>query len=197
MAKVLLGTGMIVGYAYGTEFWTAWYSGSPAEQFAFMNRAFGPFAWAFWTMVFCNVVAPQALWFKRVRKSVWAVFVVALFANVGMWFERFVIIVTSLTRDYLPSSWWGYMPTAIDLLTLAGSFGMFFTLFLLFCRYLPVVAMAEVKTVMPQAHGHDPAGHAHDDAHAGEVGVPAAHAKPASDDEATEPAAVPAGAVTA
>jgi molybdopterin-containing oxidoreductase family membrane subunit len=161
MAKVLLGTGLIVAYAYTTEFWTAWYSGSDAERFVFMNRAFGPFAWSFWTMVFCNVVAPQFLWSKRVRSKVWMVFVVALFANIGMWFERFVIIVTSLTRDHLPSSWWTYMPTAIDLLTLAGSFGLFFTLFLLFCRYLPVVAMAEVKAVMPQAHGHDdPAEHA-------------------------------------
>jgi molybdopterin-containing oxidoreductase family membrane subunit len=189
MAKVLLGTGMIVGYAYATEFWTAWYSGSDAERFAFMNRAFGPFAWSFWTMVFCNVVAPQFLWSKRVRGSMWAVFVVALFANIGMWFERFVIIVTSLTRDFLPSSWWGYMPTAVDLLTLAGSFGLFFTLFLLFCRYLPVVAMAEVKAVMPQAHGHEPENHG--------VVDEDEEAEESVGGEEIEPAAVPAGAVTA
>ncbi len=155
MAKVLLATGMIVSYAYGTEFFTAWYSGSPSEQFVFMNRAFGPYAWSFWTMIFCNVVAPQFLWSKKLRSNVWFVFVIAFFANIGMWFERFEIIITSLTRDALPSSWWRFMPTPIDLLTLLGSFGLFFTLFLLFVRFLPVVAIAEVKTVMPQAHGHD------------------------------------------
>jgi molybdopterin-containing oxidoreductase family membrane subunit len=195
MAKVLLGTGLIVAYAYGTEFWTAWYSGSDAERFAFLNRAFGPFAWSFWTMVFCNVVAPQFLWFKKVRSSIWMVFVVALFANIGMWFERFVIIVTSLTRDHLPSSWWTYMPTPIDLLTLAGSFGLFFTLFLLFCRYLPVVAMAEVKAVMPQAHGHDDS---HDHvAEPAEAIETKPHAEPLAEPAILPTAGVPAGVVTA
>lgn len=152
MAKVMLGTGMIVAYAYSVEFFTAWYSQQPYEQFVFLNRPFGPYAWAFWTMVTCNVIAPQAIWFPQVRKNVWAILVVAMFVNVGMWFERFVIVVTSLHEDFLPSSWAMFTPTWVDFGMLAGSFGLFFTLFLLFCRFLPMVAIAEVKTVMPQAH---------------------------------------------
>jgi molybdopterin-containing oxidoreductase family membrane subunit len=150
MAKIVLATGMIVGYAYAMEFFIAWYSGNPTERFVFVNRAFGPYAWAYWTMVFCNVVAPQALWSRRVRQSPWALLAVAMVVNVGMWFERFVIIVTSLSRDFLPSSWGSYTPTAVDLLTLAGSFGLFMTLFLLFLRFGPMFAMAEVKSVMPE-----------------------------------------------
>ncbi len=153
MAKVMLGTGLIVAYAYSVEFFMAWYSGQHYEQFVFMNRAMGPYWWAFFIMVFCNVVAPQFLWLKRVRQNVWLVFIVAIFVNIGMWFERFVIVVTSLSRDYLPSSWASFAPTWTDLGMLLGSFGLFFTLFLLFCRFLPMVAMAEVKTIMPQAHG--------------------------------------------
>ena len=164
MTKVLLATGMIVGYAYMTELFIAWYSGNGYEQFAFLNRVGGPLAWAFWIMIFCNVIAPQALWFRAVRTSMLGMFIVAMFVNVGMWFERFVIIVISLTRDYLPSSWGEYMPTWVDLATLAGSFGLFFTMFLLFCRYAPMVAMAEVKTVMPEAHPHTgPGGHPTED----------------------------------
>ena len=154
MAKVMLATGLIVAYAYGMEFFTAWYSHAHYEQFVFLNRAAGPYSWAFGTMVFCNVVAPQFLWSKRIRTSLVGLFIVAMFVNIGMWFERFVIIVTSLHRDFLPSSWAMYAPTWVDLGMLAGSFGLFFTLFLLFCRFLPIVAMAEVKTVMPQAHVH-------------------------------------------
>jgi molybdopterin-containing oxidoreductase family membrane subunit len=154
MAKVMLGTGLIVGYAYGVEFFMAWYSGQHYERFVFLNRAGGPYKWAFWTMVFCNIVAPQFLWSKKLRTNLLALFIVAMCVNVGMWFERFVIIVTSLHRDFLPSSWAMYKPTWVDLGMLAGSFGLFFTLFLLFCRFLPMVAMAEVKTVMPQAHLH-------------------------------------------
>jgi len=136
------------------EFWTAWYSGNHNERFAFWNRAFGPYAWSFWVMIWCNVCAPQFFWSKRLRRNVWIVFVLALFANIGMWFERFEIIITSLTRDFLPTNWWRYKPTLIDFTTLIGSFGLFFTLFMLFCRYLPTVAMAEVKSIMPQAHPH-------------------------------------------
>ena len=154
MCKIMLGTGMIVAYAYSIEFFTAWYSGSPIERFTFLNRAFGPYAWAFWCMFTCNVFAPQFLWFKRCRNNLLVVFIVAMFINCGMWFERFVIIVTSLTRDFLPTSWWHFVPTPIDAIMLLGSFGLFFTLFLLFIRFLPVVAMAEVKTVMPQAQAH-------------------------------------------
>ncbi|MBN2081773.1 polysulfide reductase NrfD [bacterium] len=154
MAKVILATGMMVGYAYGMEFFTAWYSGNPTEAFTFVNRALGPYAWAYWIMIGCNVVAPQVFWFKKARNSIWLLFIVAMFVNVGMWFERFVIVVTSLSRDFLPSSWSYYMPTSVDLLTLLGSFGLFFTLFLLFLRYAPVVAMAEVKSVMEDVHPH-------------------------------------------
>ena len=163
--KVMLGTGMIVAYAYCLEFWTAWYSGSHYERFAFLNRAFGPYWWSFWIMIFCNVVAPQFLWSKKIRTNMLLVFIIAFFANCGMWFERWEIIVTSLTRDFLPSSWYAFRPSPIDLLMLLGSFGLFFTLFLLFCRFLPVVAMAEVKTVMPQAHAHDDGDTHHHDAH--------------------------------
>jgi molybdopterin-containing oxidoreductase family membrane subunit len=155
MAKVMLATGMIVSYAYSVEFFMAWYSQQPYEQFVFLNRPLGPYAWAFWTMVTCNVIAPQAIWFTAVRKNVWAIFIVAMFVNVGMWFERFVIVVTSLHRDFLPSSWAMFAPTWVDLGMFLGSFGLFFTLFLLFCRFLPMVAIAEVKTVMPQAHADD------------------------------------------
>ncbi|MEQ1826787.1 MAG: NrfD/PsrC family molybdoenzyme membrane anchor subunit [Pirellula sp.] len=152
MAKIMLGTGMIVSYAYSVEFFMAWYSQQHFEQFVFLNRPLGPLAWAFWIMVTCNVIAPQAIWFPWVRRHVWAIFVVAMFVNVGMWFERFVIVVTSLYEDFLPSSWAKFSPTWVDLGMFAGSFGLFFTLFLLFCRFLPMVAIAEVKTVMPQAH---------------------------------------------
>ena len=158
MNKIILLTGMIVGYAYTTEFFMAWYGGSKYEQFAFINRAMGPYAWAYWTMFACNVFSPQIFWFKKMRTNLWVMTGVAILVTIGMWFERFVIIVISLHRDFLPSSWGYYKPTPVDLLTLAGSFGLFFTLFLLFCRYLPMISMAEVKSIMPQAHAH-PKGH--------------------------------------
>ena len=165
------------------EFFIAWYSGNPYERFVFMhNRAADPFIlsrlwgiepapywWAYWTMISCNVIFPQLFWFKSVRTNVWAILIIGMIVNVGMWFERFVIICTSLTRDFLPSSWGYYLPTKFDFMTLGGSFGLFFTLFLLFCRYLPMVAMSEVKAfsppgghARPHLHGH---GHAHE-AHA-------------------------------
>ena len=153
MNKVILATGTMVGYAYGMEFFIAWYSGSPYENFVFQNRAFGPYAWAYWTMVSCNVIFPQLYWFKGIRTSLWAMMIINILVNVGMWFERFVIIATSLHRDYLPSSWGYYTPTKWDFLTLTGSFGLFFTMFLLFCRYLPMVAVAEVKAQHAHSHG--------------------------------------------
>ncbi|MEE9391980.1 MAG: NrfD/PsrC family molybdoenzyme membrane anchor subunit [Planctomycetota bacterium] len=152
MCKIILLTGTMVGYAYGIEFFMAWYSGNPYEGFTFLNRAFGPYAWAYWIMVTCNVISPQLFWFKKVRTTPVLMFIVCIFVNIGMWFERFVITVTSLSRDFLPSSWGYFSPTLLDILTLLGSFGLFFTLFLLFCRFLPVVAIAEVKATMPQAH---------------------------------------------
>jgi molybdopterin-containing oxidoreductase family membrane subunit len=154
MCKVILTTGSIVGYAYATEFFIAWYSGSLWEQFAFINRAFGPYAWAYWIMISCNVISPQFFWFKKMRRNIAIIFVLSIFVNIGMWFERFVIVVT-LSRDFLPSSWAYFTPTFVDVLTLLGSFGLFMTLFLLFIRFLPIFAMAELKSVMPQADPHD------------------------------------------
>ena len=154
MAKIMLVTGTMVGYAYATEFFTAWYSGNPYELYAFLNRALGPYAWAYWIMVSCNVISPQIFWFKKARTSIPILFVVSIVINIGMWFERFVIIVTSLHRDFLPSSWGYFSPTIWDVLCLLGSFGLFFTMFCLFVRFLPMVATAEVKTVLPQANPH-------------------------------------------
>ena len=152
MAKVMLATGLIVNYGYGIELFIAWYSGNIYEKFAFYNRAFGPFWWAYFSMVFCNVVVPQAFWIRKVRLNPWAVIVLCLLINVGMWFERFVIIATSLTRTFLPASWTYYTPTFYDVGTFIGTLGLFMTLFLLFCRYLPIVAISEVKNTLPEAH---------------------------------------------
>jgi molybdopterin-containing oxidoreductase family membrane subunit len=151
MNKVMILTGSMVGYAYGMEFFIAWYSGSQFESFVFINRALGPYAWAYWTMVTCNVIVPQLFWSKRIRRSIPAMFVIAVFVNVGMWFERFVIIVTSLSRDYLPSSWGHYTPSLVDIGIFIGSLGLFFTLILLFVRVLPVISLAEIKAVVPGA----------------------------------------------
>ncbi|MGC8915416.1 MAG: NrfD/PsrC family molybdoenzyme membrane anchor subunit [Thermoanaerobaculum sp.] len=145
MAKLMLATGGLVALAYGTELFCAALSPSHYEQFVFLNRMKGPMAWAYWTMVTCNVALPQLLWWKKVRTTPWMLFLVSVAVNVGMWFERFVIIVTSLHRDFLPSSWASYAPTVVEVATLVGSFGLFFTLFLLFVRFVPVLAMAEVK----------------------------------------------------
>jgi molybdopterin-containing oxidoreductase family membrane subunit len=148
MCKVLLSMGMLVGLAYATEFFMAWWSGHPYERFAFLNRAFGPLGWAYAVMVGCNVVVPQLLWSPRIRNHLGVVFVITILVNVGMWFERFVIIVSSLERDFLPSSWATFSPTLLDIGTFVGSFGLFFTLFLLFCRFVPVIAISEVKAVV-------------------------------------------------
>jgi len=154
MNKIILVTGSMVGYAYLTEFFIAWYSGVEFEVFAFINRALGPYAWAYWIMFLCNVITPQIFWFKKLRRSIPVMFVASIFVNIGMWFERFVITVTSLSRDYLPSSWDYYSPTIWDILTFVGSFGLFFSFFLLFLRFLPMVALAEVKAVLPEADPH-------------------------------------------
>jgi molybdopterin-containing oxidoreductase family membrane subunit len=148
MTKVIIVTGGIVTLSYATEFFMAWYSGNGYEQFVFLNRALGPFAWAYWIMVGCNLITPQFFWFRSIRRNVAAVFILSIFVNIGMWFERFVIIVTSLHRDFLPSSWSMYKPTWIEIGTLIGSFGLFFTLFLLFIRTMPMISMGEVKSVL-------------------------------------------------
>ena len=158
MNKIILVTGMLVGYAYAMEFFMAWYSGYEYESFAFINRATGPYAWAYWIMVSCNVISPQLFWVRKFRRSIPVMFIVSIFVNIGMWFERFVITVTSLHRDFLPSSWGYYSPTIIDVATFIGSFGLFFTLFLLFLRFLPMISISEVKGIMPAAdphHGED------------------------------------------
>ncbi len=187
MAKIILATGMIVGFAYSMEFFIAWYSGNKFEAEVFLyNRLMPPFLagedgkyapywWAYWSMIFCNVVSPQIFWKKKFRTSIPAVFAVAFLVTIGMWFERFVIIVTSLHRSFLPGEWNMFHPTLVDIMIFAGSFGVFLTLFLLFLRFLPVFAMAELKAVMPQAdpHGHgDHTDHGHGD----ESHVESAHA---------------------
>jgi len=157
MNKVILVTGCMVGFAYGTEFFIAWYSGVEVEWFTFKARASAHYAWAYWTMVFCNVVSPQFFWIKWCRTNPAFMFVISIFVNIGMWFERFVIIVTSLSADFLPSAWDYYWPTWVDVMTYLGSLGLFMTLFLLFCRYVPMVAIAEVKGVLPHDHHDAPA----------------------------------------
>ncbi|HAP60143.1 MAG TPA: hydrogenase, partial [Cytophagales bacterium] len=148
MNIVMMVTGSIVGVAYLTELFMAWYSGVNAEQYAFMNRATGPFAWAYWVMMTCNVISPQLFWFKKLRTNIYVTFVLSIVINIGMWFERFVIIVTSLHRDFVPSSWSGYSPTAYDIGTFMMTIGLFFTLFLLFAKVFPVINMAEVKSIL-------------------------------------------------
>lgn len=148
MNKIIMLTGSIVGVAYITEFFIAWYSGVTYEQYAFINRMFGPYWWAYWSMMTCNVISPQLFWFRAVRRSIPATFILSIIVNIGMWFERFVIIVTSLHRDYLPSSWAYFSPTIYDVGDYVFTFGLFFVFFFLFAKFLPVVNMAEVKAVL-------------------------------------------------
>jgi len=158
MCKVTLATGSIVGYAYIMELFIAWYSGSPYERYAFMNRLAGPYAWGYWIMMGCNVIIPQLFWFKSLRQNLKFVWVMSILVNIGMWFERFVIIVISLHRDFIPANWGYFKPTWVDICTYMGTFGLFFTLFLLFLRFLPMIAVAEVKGVTPHADPHTPEG---------------------------------------
>lgn len=153
MNKVIVLTGSIVGIAYITEFFIAWYSGVPYESYTFINRAFGPYWWAYWSMMTCNVISPQLFWFRSVRRSIKITFLLSIVVNIGMWFERFVIIATSLHRDYLPSSWAMFYPTMYDVGDYIFSFGLFFTLFLLFAKYFPVINMAEVKAIIKSSSG--------------------------------------------
>ncbi len=148
MNIIIIVTGSIVGVAYITEFFVAWYSQVPAEQYAFINRATGPYWWAYWSMMTCNVISPQLFWIKKIRTSLMATFILSLVVNIGMWFERFVIIATSLHRDYLPSSWTMFHPTMFDIGQYLFTFGLFFTCFFLFAKFFPVVNMAEVKSII-------------------------------------------------
>jgi Ni/Fe-hydrogenase subunit HybB-like protein len=148
MNKVILATGSIVGVAYLTELFISWYSGYVYEQFAFFNRALGPYWWAYFGMMFCNVVSPQVFWSKKLRRNVMFTFFMSIFINIGMWFERFVIIATTLARDYLPSSWSYYSPTWVEIGIFVGTLGLFFVLFLIFARVAPSVAVAEIKSIL-------------------------------------------------
>jgi molybdopterin-containing oxidoreductase family membrane subunit len=148
MNKVILLTGTIVGVAYLTELFIAWYSGYIYEQFAFFNRALGPYWWAYFAMITCNVISPQVFWWKKVRRSVVITFLMSIFVNIGMWFERFVIIATTLARDYLPSSWSLYTPTFVEVGIFIGTLGIFFTAYMIFVRLAPVVAIAEIKHIL-------------------------------------------------
>ncbi|MBX2985338.1 MAG: polysulfide reductase NrfD [Bacteroidia bacterium] len=148
MAKIIMLTGSLVGIAYITEFFVAAYSGVEYEQYAFINRATGPYWWAYWSMMTCNVISPQFFWFKWARTTPWFIFFLSIIVNVGMWFERFVIIVTSLHREYLPSGWALYSPSWVEIGIYLGTFGMFFTFFFLFAKFLPVINIAEIKTIL-------------------------------------------------
>ena len=148
MCKVVMLTGTMVGLAYITEFFVAAYSGVEYEQYAFINRATGPYWWAYWSMMSCNLIAPQVFWFKWARTTPWFIFMLSVVVNVGMWFERFVIIVTSLHREYLPSGWVMYSPTRIEIGIFLGTFGLFFTCFFLFSKFLPVINMSELKAIL-------------------------------------------------
>ena len=154
MCKIILLTGSIVGYAYSMEFFVAYYGANPFERFAFINRYFGPYWWASWSMFTCNVIMPQLFWVRAFRRNIITVLFVSMCVNAGMWFERFVIFVISLTRDFLPSSWGMYYPTWVDIWTFIGTIGIFVTLFLLFIRFLPMVAISEVRSVLPEADPH-------------------------------------------
>jgi molybdopterin-containing oxidoreductase family membrane subunit len=151
MGKVTLVTGMIVGYGYISEAFFGFYSANKYEGFMILNRMFGPYAAIYWALVMCNIVTPQLLWFRGVRTSPLGLFGVAMVVNVGMWLERFVIVVTSLHRDFLPSSWGMYYPTIWDWMTFIGTIGMFVTLFFLFIRFLPMISIFEMRTLAPEA----------------------------------------------
>ena len=151
MAKIMLATGLIVGYGYMVEAFSAWYSNNPYERFMIYNRMFGPYAFFYWSLIFCNIVAPQFLWIKKLRGNTVALFIIAMIVNVGMWLERFIIVVTSLHRDFLPSSWGMYYPTFWDFATFFGTIGLFFALLFLFLRFLPMISIFEMRTLLPEA----------------------------------------------
>jgi molybdopterin-containing oxidoreductase family membrane subunit len=148
MNIVIIVTGSIVGVAYLTELFISWYSGVEYESYAFINRFSGPYSWAYWMMMTCNVISPQLFWFKKIRTSLTATFLLSIVVNIGMWFERFVIIVTSIHRDYTPGAWGEFHPSVTDIGMFVGTIGIFFTLFLLFARYFPVLALNELKTIL-------------------------------------------------
>jgi molybdopterin-containing oxidoreductase family membrane subunit len=151
MGKVMLVTGLIVGYGYVMEAFFGWYSANAYEGYMIYNRMTGPYAPVYWALIFCNIVSPQAIWFKKVRTTPALLFIVAMIVNVGMWLERFVIVITSLHRDFLPSSWGMFYPTRWDWMTFFGTIGLFITLFFLFIRVLPMISIFEMRTIVPGA----------------------------------------------
>jgi molybdopterin-containing oxidoreductase family membrane subunit len=151
MAKVMLTTGLMVAYGYLMEAFTAFYSGERYELYVTRNRMMGPYAPVYWSLILCNILVPQALWFRRIRKSPFLLFVVAMFINVGMWLERYVIVVTSLHRDFDPSSWGNYSGTFWDYATYVGTIGLFLSLLFLFIRFLPMISIFEMRTLLPAA----------------------------------------------
>jgi Ni/Fe-hydrogenase subunit HybB-like protein len=151
MAKIMLATGLLVAYSYMVETFTAWYSGNAYDQYMIFNRFKGPYMWLYWLLLFCNAVAPQVLWSRRVRHNNVAIWIVSVIVSVGMWLERFIIIPVSLHRDFLPSSWGMYAPTFWDWTMFIGTIGMFFMLLLLFIRFLPMISIFEMRTILPQA----------------------------------------------
>lgn len=164
MNIVIIVTGSIVGVAYITELFISWYSGVEYESYAFINRFSGPYWWSYWSMMTCNVISPQLFWVKKWRRNLSFTFVMSIIVNIGMWFERFVIIVTSIHRDYLPSSWTMFYPTWVDIGVFIGTIGIFFTLFLLFARFFPVLALNEIKSILKSSgeeHKNKPDNHNH------------------------------------
>jgi molybdopterin-containing oxidoreductase family membrane subunit len=150
-AKLLLTTGMVVAYGYGMEIFMAWYSNNAYEKFVVLNRATGPYASVYWSLIACNIAIPQVLWFRRVRGSPWALFLVSLVILLGMWLERYMIVVISLSRDFLPSSWGMYSATIWDYATFVGTIGLFLALLFLFIRFLPMISISEMRQLLPQA----------------------------------------------
>jgi Ni/Fe-hydrogenase subunit HybB-like protein len=148
-AKLMLATGLIVAYTYVIEPFTAWYSGDQFEMYMVHNRAFGPYAWSFWSVIFCNVAVPQLLWFYKIRINPKALFGISIAILYGMWLERYMIIITALHRDFVPSAWSNFIATAWDNITLYGSIGVFILLFMLFIRFLPMISMYEVRSLLP------------------------------------------------
>src|SRR5690348_12801062 len=151
-AKLMLVTGLIVAYGYSIEAFIGWFSGDQFEWFVTKNRGAGPYFLAYWALILCNVITPQLLWFRQIRRSIIPLFIVSIIVNIGMWLERFVIVITSLHRDFLPSSWDMYYPTIWDWATFVGTMGLFLTLFFLFVRVLPMIAIFEMRMLVPGSH---------------------------------------------
>ena len=151
-AKVMLGTGMLVCYGYFSEVWMAWYGHSKMETQSTYQRIFGPYGWSYWALIFCNFVVPQVLWSKRMRENHWVLFWVSVVVSIGMWFERYVIVIT-LARAEMPSMWGRYSPTFWDWATYIGTFGFFTFMFLLFCRFLPMISLTEMRELLPRSAG--------------------------------------------